>query len=595
MGLFGYPEGPVYQKALQRYVQKYPEASSPDWQPSVSNHEQDWRSIYEDEETKAAAEDSDGQSCSEENPKASENPYGTGVCTAVAPCAAEKALDEAKAKKCHYTTVKLTKNPDRKYNVNISAKSPDVLNLQIVAGHDNNPAIINIQLEGVAGPCPEHKDKVFYVSNIQKEDLLEKTDSKVSFEAFSHIYDLHSHFLFLNNAQSRDIGVDINTCGLKKRINIKVYPDIQLAMSGKLSLSRVNTPAKTTTTTTTTTEVKTIKPSSEAEARKNLKKTGRKGRRKVVKKTVQEVKTIAEAEDYSQSGLVVALAVQEDGLEPSKYEWEFKKVNNLMEKATKVLDKMDDFFAKIVPGLGLKLTYPSLEASFSGQWKEVENSPQCDVIYSLSLKGKPLLGLEISKDILPVIIKAVSTASGAGPVGYMIVEMLERFKRNESIQAELSLTLKVELSFAPSLKLDLPGLNRPFEYSGAAEFTVGVSLELAGTIKMDIYLCQCTATLKGTSKAAIVVGGKVDSVASNITLGWKFTGAYLIITGSFSYGVSETTQNKMPKGEKFSGKEEKPLYRVRVFDPFPGFPDHLPESAQSMEIIKTFEPAFLKN
>jgi hypothetical protein len=122
----------------------------------------------------------------------------------------------------------------------------------------------------------------------------------------------------------------------------------------------------------------------------------------------------------------------------AEYEGKLRQMASVNLVIKRVIDKFTDLFYKWC-GIAVYPEFPSLELSYEGKFKEIENSFRVGTEYNLTFKADPLFGITFKIDILKVLISALRPL--APPVAEFLDKALEWAKENEQ-------TLELTISFS---------------------------------------------------------------------------------------------------------------------------------------------------
>ncbi len=90
----------------------------------------------------------------------------------------------------------------------------------------------------------------------------------------------------------------------------------------------------------------------------------------------------------------------------AEYEGKLRKMASVNLAIKRAIDKFTELFYKWV-GVAVIPEFPSLELSYEGKFKEIDNSWRVGTEYSLTFKADPLFGITFKIDVLDVLINAI--------------------------------------------------------------------------------------------------------------------------------------------------------------------------------------------
>jgi hypothetical protein len=90
----------------------------------------------------------------------------------------------------------------------------------------------------------------------------------------------------------------------------------------------------------------------------------------------------------------------------AEYEGKLRQMASVNLAIKRVIDKFTQLFYKWV-GVAVYPEFPSLELSYEGKYKEIDNSLRVGTEYTISFKADPLFGITFKIDVLSVLINAI--------------------------------------------------------------------------------------------------------------------------------------------------------------------------------------------
>ena len=285
-------------------------------------------------------------------------------------CLLKENLGNSNDTKCNFTSLTLSKGTRK---VVINDKTPDSKNyLSVISGYKNKKSNIKGSADVLIGPCKAtHQKKVWFVAFPTKS----KNDKDVEFEVSS---DKKVAMFQLGQSNPVNYNLVANTCGKKYNVDVKVYPDTNVAF-----LIRVKDFGETKTTL-------------------------------VNSKYKSKCKNKYETE---KSYFEVDFTYKEDGKE-LELSAEFKSVIEKIGRCFSVKDKLLGVLKKNINRKGsdgklietdyasFAIKYPLIEVGGKWYWEEKDGSQDCKFVKQISVAAEPLIQAEGTLNITNIIIAA---------------------------------------------------------------------------------------------------------------------------------------------------------------------------------------------
>lgn len=486
------------------------------------------------------------------------------VCTddehskAAEECEFVKRLNEEKARKCKFSSVKVSKGSR---SVTIDRNTRDKF-FEVVSGNletfhkfakiagvqasNFSPSKVEFTVNGKVGPCSEsHKNHLIGLIH----EFKAKDDDHLKMEVFS------DWFFWPQWATPTVYTANFNTCGESLSIAIHSYPDIEMGVQIELQLQNIELNQNPVVQTDVNSHQKKVKlPQNKKERREKASRNAS----LLVEDQEYDTEKVTDAVSiggyYKFSGIEIEpKAVFSDVIETIKF------VSTVPRKIKTFLGNIENEKAAILEqnrfneshSSSLKLTIGKFSIRFQGGWVEEDGSHLCEYAYAIVIKASPFFGIEWKTDITAWILKTNPVGTAIGKIKDLLNDLGQ-----EVLAIVFSIGAKVNLEPRFEFRKSHPdGL----KVTGKGEIEVPGKLEIK-LIKVNLnkWIFKVEAEISGSGESGLKFGVKVNSSGGFITGEW--TGLKIQLVAKYKASVAKQKNGPppvyKPVGDKFKAEEE---------------------------------------